>query len=387
MAAVLTQESFDRAVALTYDAALDPSRMPAAVAAAAEATGAVGGLLGIFDLCTHEGHAPWLAGLDPGLLELFERQYVCNPWSEAMRMHATVGRPESSELRVDAAELRASAFHAAILAPQDLVAQSFYMLRRDGRFTVGLPLMYTVPGRSADPEVLRIHALLGRHMARAFELMRQLDTLRTRLDTCETALDRNRCAVFVLDGRASIRFVNARGRRLLSEGDGLFSVGTWLTARHNGDGTRLAACIAAAASKRHGSESDRVTSMPVRRGPDRLPLVALTMPGSETRRLSEAPHDGVGEVLLFVADPSERGGVAADLLRDAFGLTDREASVALTAIRLGSVPAVAAELGIAVTTARTHLQHVFDKTGSRNQVALAQMLAALDVLPASGASA
>ena len=60
--------------------------------------------------------------------------------------------------------------------------------------------------------------------------------------------------------------------------------------------------------------------------------------------------------------------------------------VAAELLKLGSLPAAAGELGIALSTARSHLQHVFDKTGARNQVALAQMLASLGALPDAGAS-
>lgn len=48
-------ESFDRAVELIYDAALDPDRMPAVIGAIAEATSARGGMLGIYDVCTGDG--------------------------------------------------------------------------------------------------------------------------------------------------------------------------------------------------------------------------------------------------------------------------------------------------------------------------------------------
>ena len=70
------------------------------------------------------------------------------------------------------------------------------------------------------------------------------------------------------------------------------------------------------------------------------------------------------------------------MLREALGLTGREIDVARATLRLGSVPSAAAELGVALSTARTHLQHVFDKTGTRHQAALAQLLAALGALPA-----
>ena len=367
-----------RAIESIYDAVLDPRRLPEAVDRIAAATGAMGGMLGIFDMVNGQGHAPATAGLDPCLLELFEKRYGLNLWTDAMRAHGGLGQAVSSEPFVEARALRRTEFYDAILAPQSIVAQSFVLLRRDGRFTIGLPMMHTDPGHSAKPDVLRCHRELAKHMGNAVEMMRRLDTLRSQLETTEAALEHYRCAVFVLNGAAMIRYSNARARRLLAEGDGLVSLGCRLTARHQDDGTVLAYRIATAANLSHGGR--QATAIPIRRGIARLPLLAMVFPGSEQRCILDLPGSP-NDVLLFVADPSERGSAAADLLRDAFALTDREISVALATARLGGVPAVAAELGISPTTVRTHLQHVFDKTGLRSQMALISLLGSCGVLP------
>jgi DNA-binding CsgD family transcriptional regulator len=373
-----TQEQFDHAVRLIYDAALDPARMPDALGAVAVATGARGGMLGIYDPCTGDGHAPWIGRLAEELLPLYEQRYPLNPYTLRVASHAVPGRALSLDPLVDQRALHRSAFYDDILAPQGIGGQSFYLLRKDGRYSVGLSLMHADAERSTDARVLRIHEQLGHHKYRAFELWRHNDTLRAQLDMAEAALDQHRCAVLQLAADATIRFANARARCLMAEGDGLLSHGQRVTARHNGDGARLAAAVAAAAA----SGTATAISLPLRRGPLRLPLLAIVLPAGETRCIVGAPPaDGSAGALLFVADPSERGTVPADLLREAFGLTDREVSVALATVRLGSLPAAAAELGIAPSTARSHLQRVFDKTDTRNQLALANLLSVSGALP------
>jgi DNA-binding CsgD family transcriptional regulator len=210
-------------------------------------------------------------------------------------------------------------------------------------------------------------------------LMGQIERLRARLRATEAALDHVRSAVFVLDAAALVQFANRPARVLLADGDGLRVFGGRLSAAVNGDAARLRALIAAAAvgGAPAGAPAGPVCAMPIRRRPDRLPLLAAAVPAAA------GAHGR--EVLLFVADPTVQRCAAAELLRDALALTDREASVALATVRRGSLPAAAAELGIALTTARSHLQHVFDKTGTRNQVALAQLIAALGALPDAGA--
>ncbi|MBZ9905308.1 LuxR C-terminal-related transcriptional regulator [Mesorhizobium sp. BR115XR7A] len=66
-------------------------------------------------------------------------------------------------------------------------------------------------------------------------------------------------------------------------------------------------------------------------------------------------------------------------LRDLYGLTPAEAAVATAITRGEGLQAVADELGISLTRARTHLQHVFEKTETRRQAELVRLIAASGV--------
>jgi DNA-binding CsgD family transcriptional regulator len=207
-------------------------------------------------------------------------------------------------------------------------------------------------------------------------------SLTSRVRAVEAALDYSPCAVFLVNEHAVLQFANAAARRLLNDADGMMLCGRRLAACINGDAASLRELIAAAAKDHHTPErcaASRV--MAVRRRSGKLPLSATAV-----RMSAEAPTPAaVGcNVLLFVADPALNNSVSAAHLRAVFGLTEREAAVALALLRAGSLPAAAAELGVALTTARSHLQHVFDKTATRSQVALAQMLSALATQPGAG---
>jgi DNA-binding CsgD family transcriptional regulator len=200
----------------------------------------------------------------------------------------------------------------------------------------------------------------------------ELAELRDRLRAAETALDHVNCAVIVLDAQARVRSLNRAAQAVLVEGDGLARHGDGLTAQFGADAEALRQLLA------HASGADGIAprrgALRLRRGLDRAPLVAVAIPAAR-------------HVLLFIADPSAQPSVASDLLREAFGLTRREIAVALATLRLGGLAAAAVEMKVALTTARSHLQHVFDKTGTRSQLALAQVLVVLGALPDAHASA
>lgn len=79
--------------------------------------------------------------------------------------------------------------------------------------------------------------------------------------------------------------------------------------------------------------------------------------------------------LALVIVESDRRGMTAHAMAARYGLTQREAVVIGRLARGMTLPEVARAEGIALSTARSHLQHVFDKTGVRTQNALLAMLA------------
>jgi DNA-binding CsgD family transcriptional regulator len=77
---------------------------------------------------------------------------------------------------------------------------------------------------------------------------------------------------------------------------------------------------------------------------------------------------------VFVCDPRHRDPPPAELLRERFGLSPREARLALLLARGADLQRAAAELAIRPATARTHLKRIFYKTGVHRQAALVGLL-------------
>ena len=90
-------------------------------------------------------------------------------------------------------------------------------------------------------------------------------------------------------------------------------------------------------------------------------------PGAVRIRFSAAPE----------VDP-----IAA--FRRRHGLTERETQVASLLARGCTLPDIAELLGIGLTTARTHLGRLFDKTGTRTQLSLALYIARAVEWPGAG---
>lgn len=90
-----------------------------------------------------------------------------------------------------------------------------------------------------------------------------------------------------------------------------------------------------------------------------------------------AGPNSIEHYLILLRDPSkERAAQVFDVTRH-FGLTKAEQALLDILVQGASLPDAAQMLGVARSTARTHLQRLFDKTGKRRQVDLLRMVASL----------
>jgi DNA-binding CsgD family transcriptional regulator len=100
------------------------------------------------------------------------------------------------------------------------------------------------------------------------------------------------------------------------------------------------------------------------------------LPLNAARRKSVGSGAGAAHVLFINRnDPKDAPVFAA--FAERFDLTPQEARVLQTLVEAGSVPMAADILGIAASTARTHVTSIFDKTGVRRQADLLRLLMAM----------
>jgi DNA-binding CsgD family transcriptional regulator len=78
--------------------------------------------------------------------------------------------------------------------------------------------------------------------------------------------------------------------------------------------------------------------------------------------------------LLFKTEPAQTAVVRSEWPRRDLGLTPAEVRFTHEILKGDGLQAAADRLGISVTTARTHLAHVFGKTGTRRQAELVRLI-------------
>jgi DNA-binding CsgD family transcriptional regulator len=93
---------------------------------------------------------------------------------------------------------------------------------------------------------------------------------------------------------------------------------------------------------------------------------------SGARRQAGASYAAVAAVFVQKAQDSMPG---LEALAQQFGLSPAESRVLIAIMDFGGVAEVAAALKLSPATVRTHLRHVFEKTGVRRQADLVKLVA------------
>jgi DNA-binding CsgD family transcriptional regulator len=81
--------------------------------------------------------------------------------------------------------------------------------------------------------------------------------------------------------------------------------------------------------------------------------------------------------VVLITDPEQPGPAKLDLLVQLYGLTPKEAEIAVNLSQGKTVEQTAEQLGMTYQTARTHLRRLFIKTGTSRQTELLLLLARL----------
>ena len=220
---------------------------------------------------------------------------------------------------------------------------------------------------------LRRAAILAPHLTRAVRMSDRLAETRQAEALTGEALECLSGAAFVVDAEARISASNRAASALLRQGDGLLYGPHGLRAARPATTAELRRLIAAAAAPDGLAELDRSAALLLERPSGRRPFSSLIGPfragdGWDLWRGVRAA------AIVLVSDPEVIATPSAERLRRLYGLTPAEAALAIAVTRGEGLGAVARGLGISLTTARTHLQRVFGKTGTNRQAELVRLL-------------
>jgi DNA-binding CsgD family transcriptional regulator len=273
---------------------------------------------------------------------------------------------------------RAGEFYERCLAPSNI----YYlkgMLLDHGEFraaTLGVhrPRDWSPMGR----EQVALMARLASHFRRALQIHRQLTEVRQQNAAFYHMLDGLVAGVLLLDGAGRLRYANPSAETFLRRHHGLaVSAQGELRAADAAANAALQALLRTAIStgRREGPfrATDNVLGLPAAEG--RLLMLTVT-PLSEMTGYAEFASDGVAAA-VFVTDPAARHTLSRRLLRESFGLAERECDLCEAFLNHATLEGTAQACGLSLASVRTYLKSIYEKTGRHSQAELMRLLAGL----------
>lgn len=354
-----------------YDAALDPTLWPQVLRGTASLVGGISGAIYSRDTSAAGGDFHCSIDLDPRFSELYQTHYLplspLLPYEERL----PAGTVFSASDVMPYATLCASTFFNEWARPQGFADFIGLILEKSPGRTAKLFINRHESRGLVDHEARRFMQLLAPHFRRAIAIGRLIERRESESAALTEVVERLSVAVVCVDSSGRLVHANRHAVEMLEKGEFL----TWTDGRPTPTDERAVIELDSVLdrTRRTGCASGCWDITVPRKvgGGNQLTIDILPLPGG-TRRRALAP---AAAAAIFISnrasDLVQRISVAATL----YDLTPAECRVLEILLGGGcTIGRVATQLRISEATVKTHLQHIFDKTGARRQVDVVRLI-------------
>lgn len=359
-----------------YDRAIDPSGWTETLERLAGAIGSANSQIGLTELPSGRTLLVRSYGVAPEWLEKQAAHYpdLFDMWSHVV---ADVGRPLDEPVNVSrdvpAARAARSPYLLEWAIPQGIRDTIGLITLREptriGNIGFGTTDIVTEPQ-------LELARLLAPHIRRAMVISNLLDIATITTRTLEATLDACSAAVLIVTSSGLLMHANRAGRDLVATGDPIRIDNGFVRAHAPlSQGALMQALTVAGESEATLGGIGIGVPLLGRSGAQYVAHVLPLRPSGSSGRhwMSNAA------AAIFVAPAQAGAQIPVDALRALFDLTAAEARV-LVEVGAGRTPGeAAAALGIAESTAKTHLARIFSKTGVGRQAELVALVRSLSM--------
>lgn len=358
-----------------FEAAVDPARWNAFVCALSEEMGGAAVAMSLAFPGAETAPEYYRARLRPEFVTAFERHLRNGlPWGPLTDPLFREGFGWASR-RFPDARLPDTEHYREYMQPQGLAAQGplAHLIRAGtGRPLAGISIMRRMGDRPIDEDDVAVCNLLVPHLARAYDIRRQLRSTRREHEIRAEVLDRIPTGMLVVDAGRRVIAMNRAASELLSLRDGLEMDGEVVRARDQRDDAALDQQIRAAVCD--ADPDERASGALAVRRPSRQPAFGVLV----SPLLAYGPQTRVGDRVasVIINDPARFGpgqGWFDTSLQASFGLTPAETSLVHLLADGRSLEQISDERSVSIHTTRSQLKRVFAKTGTGRQSDLVRL--------------
>jgi DNA-binding CsgD family transcriptional regulator len=366
-------EQVSELIGLIYDAALDRNLWERVLEDTCSYVEGMTSALMMQDSAQGTAQFYFQWGGNPDYIQSYNETYVkLSPVLVPTLLYAKVGGVLSTSDLLPYDEFLASRFYQEWAAPQGIVDALAATLDKSATSYAFIAVQRHERHGLVDAATKRRMGFLVPHFRRAVNIGKVIDLHKVEAAELADTLDGLATAMFLVDRNSRIVRANVAAHSLLSDSTVLRGAGGKLAAVDSKAQQALQEAFAATDS-----------------GDTAVGLKGIAIPLGES-----AGENWIAHILPLTSGARRRAGieysaVAAVFVRKAaldlphpletvanlYKLTPAELRVLMAIIQIGGVPEVAPVLGISETTVKTHLQRVFEKTGTNRQADLVKLIA------------
>jgi DNA-binding CsgD family transcriptional regulator len=364
-------EILTRLIGHIYDAALVPALWTGVLAQIGEFVGGQAGGILSKDSISKASTPHYHFGVDPYYVQIYsETHSKFDPVSTLpfFDVEQIVSLPEL----VPYDEFCEGRFFREWMQPQGLVDAANSVLEKSVLSCSFLTILRDQARGVVDDELRRRMALVVPHVRRAVLIGQVIDLKQAEAATFTNVLDGLSAGIFLIATDGRIVHANAAGHGMLSAGKCLRSISGRLVTRDNQAHKTLQETFVAA-NDGDAAIGVKAIALPLT-ADDGERYVAHVLPLTSGTRLS-AGRAYTAAAAMFVRKAALESPSTPEVIGRTYKLTPTELRVLLGIVDVGGIPEVAAALGVADSTIKTHVGRLFEKTGASRQADLVKLVA------------
>jgi len=363
-------EQLSKLIAAIYDTTVNAASWPEVLAKICEFVPGCGSNLFSQDTLCNVAQVHYAWGDNPHYVQLYLNKYIrMNPFFPAITF-GEVGRVGVQSEIVPFDEFHETRFYREWAEPQGCVDCLFCLLEKSETGCAMITVRRDARNGLVDDEACRRMRLVAPHVRRAILVSRALEHSQGVTESLIGVFDHMSAGIFLIDAEGRVGYANKAGEVLLTQHDLVSKRGGLPEVLRQTGMASLPGMTATGDGA--GGGPDGIAVPFADEAGERYVAHILPMTSGLRQRIGNAYPAAAA---VFVRRAQIGWSSPAEIIAELYKLTPSEVRVLLAIVEEGGIPQVAATLGISEDTVKTHVKHIFEKTGKRRQAELVKLLA------------
>lgn len=263
--------------------------------------------------------------------------------------------------------------YTGFMKPQGMYHTAGLILFHDDSRLSALAIQRTREVGRYENGILQLISDLAPHFQRSLRIHTEFTRLRTREQALYASFDKLALGTVLFDSMGQVIYVNPVAKSIFEYHPAITLKHGNVVTHNSKQGIHLHRAIIDAVNSSPDHIDQKSFAMGLYQPNSDAPLPVLVTP-ARNNGLLEYLDNEPAHAVMFLSDPVHKQSIAPDVLQQTYGLTEREAEIAVGLCNGLNAEEISQLYAISYHTVRTHMRAVFDKAGVKSHPQLVKLL-------------